>query len=183
MALTARRMPPKTRLHLFMTRTLVILRLNYSGRVKMNSNAGFFLLSLCLLKPNSAADESGPEHPTHWFRERSRFCRAVGGKEQTDVQSGTEWHAYSVYVLIEAFSTKPQSTLQEWEAKERRVRRWWGGGCLVLTDKASTHGGKMLLTVHLALVKWEGTLDRWTLFPPMALQGVCVCVWSVTEFL
>lgn len=40
--LAARRMLPKTRLHLFMTRTLVILRLNYSAGVKINSSAGFF---------------------------------------------------------------------------------------------------------------------------------------------
>lgn len=46
--LAARRMLPKSWLHLFMTRALVIPRLNYRTGVKINSSTGGFAIVFCV---------------------------------------------------------------------------------------------------------------------------------------
>lgn len=115
MAFSTRRMLPKTRLHLFMTRTLVILRLNYRAGVKINSSMSFFLLfllvyvsrSLIALQMNKGANILHTDTHT----QKKEISRCVVGVSMRNRQMSAvkkERHALSQSCFLvskEAFGT------------------------------------------------------------------------------
>lgn len=112
-------MLPKTRLHLFMTRTLVILRLNYSAGVKINSSTGFFYcFYLCVFWSLITQQVNIGANILHIDeRKRIRLCRVVGVrmKNRQMYREEREQHAWSHFLRIseEAFGTKTTHTTHD----------------------------------------------------------------------